>query len=91
MYSDILKSRDSGGLGLKDILEDFKPLDVKNDRNWELCRMALAGERSGHKYPECDKRFRFGECQAVKPHVKCLQLLDEGRCPLSKIWKDRKI
>lgn len=89
-YRSILKSRDAGGVEHKDILKDFEPLDVKNEKNKELCRMALAGEKSDHKYPECDERLRFKECKIVgPPYIKCLQLLDEDRCPLSKIWKRR--
>ena len=90
VFNDVLRSRDAGGVGLDDLLKDFEPLDIKNERNWELCRMALAGEKSEHKYPECDERLKFGECEVVKSRMKCLQLLDENRCPMSKIWKDRK-
>lgn len=92
VYNDLLRSRDAGGLGLKDLLKDFEPLDIKNDRNQELCRMALAEERSDHKYPECDKRLRFSECKILgPPHPKCLEILDENECPMHKVWKDRKI
>jgi len=89
-YRAILKSRDAGGLEHEDLLKDFEPLDMKNERNQELCRMALSGERSDHEYPECNERLRFCECKIVDPHEKCIQLLDENRCPLSKIWKKRK-
>ena len=88
VYNNLLKSREAGGLGLKDLLKDFEPLNIKNEKNWELCRMALAGEKSDHKYPECDDRYHFGECRIID-RVKCLQLLDEDRCPLSKIWNRR--
>ena len=91
VYNDLLKSKEAGGLGLKDLLEAFEPLNIKNERNWEMCRIALAGEKSDHKYPECDERFKFGECQLSENRsIKCLQLLDEDRCPLNKVWKDRK-
>ena len=51
--------------------------------------MALAGEKSEHKYPECDERLKFGECKIVKSRMKCLQLLDEEKCPLGNVWKNR--
>ena len=89
VYNDLLRSKNARGLGLEYLLEDFEPLDIKNERNQELCRIALSGERSDHEYPECNERLRFCECKIVDPHEKCLQLLDEDKCPLSKIWKRR--
>ena len=89
-YRDLLKSSDAGGLEHDDLLEEFDSLDIKNERNWELCRMALAGEKSDHKYPECNERLRFKECQLSKNRsIKCLQLLDENKCPLGNVWKNR--
>lgn len=88
-YRDLLKSTCAGGIEHEDLLKDFEPLDIKNEKNWEHCRMALAGEKSDHEYPECDERLRFCECKIVDPHEKCIQILDEDRCPLSKIWNRR--
>jgi len=89
-YRDLLNPTYAGGDGFKELVEQFEPLDMKNERNFELCRMALAGEHADHEYPECEDRLKFGECGVSKTRVKCLQLLDENKCPLSKIWGERK-